>query len=88
MFKQFDGGIDQAMKLGDDKEVKVFHKGSIAMIVQDGGVKLIHDVYYVPSLAHSLLSIGQLASSGYSVLFGEEKCSVVNNVIGETLLKV
>lgn len=36
-------------------------------------VKTLHDVQYVPSLEHNLLSVGQLMVNGYFILFDEMK---------------
>lgn len=36
-------------------------------------VKTLHDVQYVPSLEHNLLSVGQLMVNEYFILFDEMK---------------
>lgn len=43
---------------------------------KSGTNKFIHDVYYVPGLAHNLLSVGQLMNKGYSVLFDGNICEI------------
>ena len=39
-------------------------------------MKLLHDVQFVPTLAHNLLSVGQLMTSGYSVMFDGSSCVI------------
>ena len=46
------------VKLGDNKDIQVEGKGTVAIKTSNGKVKLMHDVQYVPSLAHNLLSVG------------------------------
>ena len=64
------------VKLGDGKEVQVERKGTIAIETSQGNVKLIHKAQYVPTLTHNLLGVGQLLSSGYSVMFEGETCII------------
>ena len=45
------------MLLGDNKQVQVEGRGMIAMCTHQGKKKLLHDVLFVPSLAHNLLSV-------------------------------
>lgn len=79
----FDASAHQAMKLGDSKEVNLEGKevnlegkGSAVSTFQDGAMKSMHNVYYVPKLAHNLLSIGQLIDCSYTALFGDKQSSV------------
>lgn len=57
------------VQLGDDKQVHVEGKGTIEIKTVQGNVKFLYDVQYVPTLAHNLLSVSQLITSGYSVVF-------------------
>lgn len=72
----FDASAQQAMKLGDSKEVNLEGKGSAVSTFQDGAMKSMHNVYYVPKLAHNLLSIGQLIDCSYTALFGDKQSSL------------
>lgn len=60
LFTQLAESLSHVVKLGDDNDMKVNGKGAVTITLQSGALKLIHDVYYVPQLAHNLLSIGQL----------------------------
>lgn len=68
--------MNHKVKLGDDMEVEVLGKGSVLVKMVGGVQKLIHDIKYVPSLDHNLLSIGQLTSSGYKVVFSKNVCRI------------
>lgn len=59
------------MRLGDNKKIQVEGKGTIAIKTSHGNVKLLYDVMLVPSLTHNLLSIRQLMTSEYSILFDD-----------------
>ena len=48
------------VKLGTDKTVDVDGKGVINILTKKGEPKTISEVYYVPSLKHNLISVGQL----------------------------
>lgn len=74
--------------MGDNKDIEVCSKGYMVVCMQDGGVKLIHNVYYVPKLAHNLLSVGQLTRNGFKVMFDEQMCSVVSTESGDHLVDV
>ncbi|KAI0494408.1 hypothetical protein KFK09_024542 [Dendrobium nobile] len=76
LFKEIDMSKKSEVKFGDNNAVQVEGKGSIAVGTNDGKVKLLHDVLYVPKLAHTLLSIGQLIDCGYKVEFDEKACKI------------
>ncbi|KAG6403222.1 hypothetical protein SASPL_135439 [Salvia splendens] len=73
------------VRLGDDKQVPIEGRGTVAIKTIQGDVKLIHDVQYVPSLAHSLLSVGQLMASGYSIVFNNKTCAIADKKSGHTI---
>jgi len=64
-----DISITSQIKLGDDYQNKVLGKGVIFVLTMKGEKKDIHDVYYVPSLRHNLMSVGQMNKNGYRVIF-------------------
>ena len=39
-------------------------------------VKLLHNVQFVPNLAHNLISVDQLLVNGYSVIFDDNLCTI------------
>lgn len=74
--------------MGDNKEIKVKGKGVVALRTQCGEVKLLHNVQFVPNLAHNLLTVSQLLSSGYSVNFYSAACHTLNKKTGRLLVTV
>ncbi|KAG6476259.1 hypothetical protein ZIOFF_065498 [Zingiber officinale] len=70
------------VRLGDNKQIQVEGKGTIAVEISDGKVKLLYNVYFVPSLAHSLLSVGQLMMGGYAIVFDNSLLSVGQLMMG------
>ena len=70
------------MRLGDDKQVHVEGKGIVEIIAVQGNVKLLYDVQYVPTLTHNLLSVDQLMTSGYSVVFDDQTCNIKDKKFG------
>ncbi|PKU80169.1 Retrovirus-related Pol polyprotein from transposon TNT 1-94 [Dendrobium catenatum] len=71
-FKEIVMSKKSEVRFDDNNAVQLDGKGSIAVGTNDGKVKLLHDILYVPKLAHNLLSIGQLINSGYKVEFDEK----------------
>ena len=77
MFKELDESKKGEVRIGDNKLMQVHGKGVIIGIKTDQGiVKLLNDVQYVPNFACYLLSVGQLLWSGYSVLFDNGYCLI------------
>ncbi|KAL6335250.1 hypothetical protein AAG906_029487 [Vitis piasezkii] len=60
LFKELDESHKLKVKLGDDKQVQVEGKGTVAINNGHGNVKLLYNVYFIPSLTQNLLSVGQL----------------------------
>ncbi|KAG6419222.1 hypothetical protein SASPL_121438 [Salvia splendens] len=78
LFKDLDEKQKGEVRLGDDKQVSIEGRGTVAIKTVQGDVKLMQDVQYVPNLAHSLLSVGQLMASGYSIMFDKKTCAIVD----------
>lgn len=88
LFKKLDDNHKHLVKLGDNKEIRVEGRGTMALKTLQGEVKLLHDVQFVPNLPHNLLSVGQLLSSGYSVNFDDAACLIVDKKIGKQVVSV
>lgn len=78
IFETLDESQKQCVRLGDDKEIAVEGRRTVAIKSGDGQVKLLHDVQYVPGLAHNLLSVGQLLARGFAVVFEDNACSIID----------
>lgn len=64
LFENLDESQKIKVRLGDDKEIQVQGKGTVALAATGGRTKLLHNMQYVPVLAYNLLSVGQLLASG------------------------
>ncbi|KAL4317812.1 hypothetical protein GQ457_18G000340 [Hibiscus cannabinus] len=65
--------------------MKVEGKGTFAIKTMQGNVKLLFNVQFVLSLAHNLLSIGQLMTSGYYVMFDGDSCAIRDKKSGQII---
>lgn len=88
LFFSLDENQRHVVRLGDNKEMQVAGKGSVAVITQNGETKLIHNVQFVPNLAHNLLSVGQLVTNVYHLIFENGKCKIVEGKAGIQLMVV
>ena len=48
-------------------------------------MKILQGVQYVPTLAHNLLSVGQLMKGGFSILFGGNACVIIDKKSRQTV---
>ncbi|XP_074299976.1 uncharacterized protein LOC141631169 [Silene latifolia] len=76
LFKDLDESRISKVRLGDDKRLSVEGVGIIAVKTEQGNIKLLHHVQYVPQLAYNLLSVGQLLESGFSLSFDNNSCEI------------
>lgn len=53
-----------------------------------GKVKLLLDIFFVPSLAYNLLSVGQFVAGGYSILFDDASCCIKVNKTSQVIAHV
>ncbi|XP_074298619.1 uncharacterized protein LOC141629535 [Silene latifolia] len=76
LFKDLDESRISKVRLGDDKQLSVEGVGTVAVKTEQGNIKLLHHVQYVPQLAYNLLSVGQLLESGFSLSFDNNSCEI------------
>ncbi|KAL3508849.1 hypothetical protein ACH5RR_028250 [Cinchona calisaya] len=57
------------MKFVNNEKVPILGKGKIRITLKDRSSNFISDVFYVPSIYHNLLSLGQLSEKGYDLHF-------------------
>ena len=88
LFETLDVSKKSEVRLGDNKTVQVDGKGTIAICSSTGKKKLLHDVFFVPSLAHNLLSVGQLMNDGLVVVFDAGQCVIRDKKSGLNLVSV
>ncbi|XP_052886958.1 uncharacterized protein LOC128295429 [Gossypium arboreum] len=71
LFNEIDETFKQKVTLGDNKQIQVEGKANVAVKSSSSNVKLLYDVYYIPSLSQNLLSVRQLMAIGYFIMFDD-----------------
>jgi len=84
-FVSLDENIKSHITLGDGSHQDLAGKGTIATRAKNGFTKFIQDVLYVPGLARSLLSVGQLLQRRYMVKFDENRCLIHDKKKGKLI---
>ncbi|KAL8100917.1 hypothetical protein AgCh_032970 [Apium graveolens] len=67
-FMELNEGITGSVKFGDGSTVKIQGKGSINFKCKNGEERMLHEVYYIPSLYSNIISLGQLSEEGNEVI--------------------
>ena len=70
-FSELDGNVTGAVRFGDGSRVVIRGRGTIIFRCQNGEHRALTDVYYIPQLRSSIISIGQLDERGSEVLIKE-----------------
>ncbi|KAG7640275.1 Zinc finger CCHC-type superfamily [Arabidopsis suecica] len=74
------------IRIGNGGKVVSEGKGDIRVSTNKGD-HVIKDVLYVPELARNLLSVSQMISNGYRVIFEDNKC-VIQDLKGRKILDI
>jgi len=88
LFVEIDEGVLNFVILGDGKAERIKGKGVIIVHAKSGEKRYIHDVLYVPNLAHNLLSVGQLVQKGYQIHFDNNECKVIDKKKNMIMAKI
>ena len=88
IFHVLDKSQKMTVQLGNGKELQVEGKGKVGLETSHGKLKFLHNVQFVPDLDYSLLSVGQLMASGYSILFDNDTCAIKEKQSGQELLSI
>ena len=67
-FSELDDDVTGTVKFGDGSRVAIQGHGTIIFRCQNGEHHVLTDVYYIPQLRSSIISIGQLDEHGSEVL--------------------
>jgi len=78
LFSALDQNVKSQVTLGADSKTFVMGKGGVKIFTKKGEKKTIADVYYVPGMKCSLLSIGQLVQKGCNVFFENDVCTIMD----------
>jgi hypothetical protein len=81
IFFDFDCNFKESVKMGNNSSLSVHGRGRIRIEV-NGIYHVITDVFFVPELKNSLLSIGQLMEKGLVVTMQQGKCKIFHPVKG------
>lgn len=88
LFVNLDESQKVSVRLGNDKEILVEGVGTVCIHSKSGEQKILQGVQFVPGLAHNLLSVGQLLSKGYSVMFNQESCVITDNHTKKLVIEI
>ena len=67
-FSELNGDVTGTVKFGNGSRVAIQGRGTIIFRCQNGEHRALMDVYYIPQLRSSIISIGQLDEHGSNVL--------------------
>nr|KYP32301.1 Retrovirus-related Pol polyprotein from transposon TNT 1-94 [Cajanus cajan] len=62
--------------LADNKPLKIVGKGDVRIKYANGSCWTLRDVRHIPGLKRNLISVGQLDSDGFHIMFGDGKWKV------------
>ncbi|GLJ39906.1 hypothetical protein SUGI_0816070 [Cryptomeria japonica] len=74
------------VNFGDDSKIEMIGVGNVSLKMLDGAQKQIQDVWYVPALAKSLLSVSKITNTEIFAQFDSKVC-VLKNEEGVTIAK-
>ena len=77
IFCKLDSSIKVPVRMGNGAIVKSTGKGTIGVQTKKG-MKYINDVLLVPDLNESLLSVAQMVKNGYSLVFQNNHCTIID----------
>ncbi|KAL4367990.1 hypothetical protein GQ457_05G026520 [Hibiscus cannabinus] len=77
IFTKLDSSIKVPVRMGNGAMVKSTGKGTI-FVQTKKGTKYINDVLLVPDLNESLLSVAQMVRNGYSLVFENNHCTIMD----------
>lgn len=67
-FNKLDENITGQVHFGDGSTVLIRGKGSVLLKCKNGEQRLLHEVYFIPSLRSNIISLGQLAEEGSKIV--------------------
>ena len=75
-FTTLDDSITGKVKFGDDSRIDIKGKGSVVFRFKDGVKKMMSNVYFIPALRSSIISLGQATKSGCEVRMKEDLLNI------------
>ncbi|KAL8134233.1 hypothetical protein AgCh_009329 [Apium graveolens] len=86
-FCNLDENVTGKVRFGDGSTVDIKRKGSIIFVCKNGEKRLLNELYYIPMLRNTIISLGQLSVVVYKVVLNDNFLWV-RNTKGELLMKV
>ena len=80
-FIEMDEKFRRTVKLGNGEKIMVMGKGIIRLKIE-GLTQRIKDVFFIPELKNSLLSIGQLQERGLAIVIKDNCCKIYHPETG------
>jgi hypothetical protein len=62
-FTELDSNVQGSVKFGDASDMEIKGVGSVIFTAESGEHRLLTEVYYIPTLRNSIISLGQLDES-------------------------
>ncbi|XP_073362463.1 uncharacterized protein [Aegilops tauschii subsp. strangulata] len=66
-FAELDAAITGSVRFGDGSVVRIEGRGTVAFSIDGGAQRALMDVYYIPRLKSSVVSLGQLDENGCDI---------------------
>ena len=66
-FTELNEQISGQVSFGDGSTVRIEGKGYVAFVCKNGEVRMLNDVYYIPTLRNNIISLGQLTEEGNKI---------------------
>lgn len=63
-FTMLDETVKGKVRFGDGSQVDIVGKGAITLVGKSREKRLLKDIYYIPSLKHNIISLGQVTENG------------------------
>lgn len=78
-FKEIDETVTGLVRFGDGSTVHIKGKGKIVLKCKNGEEKVMHEVYYIPTLCNNIISLGQWSKREIRLCFMGTSCGFVTN---------
>jgi hypothetical protein len=88
IFSELNPGVLGSVRFGDGSLVEIAGRGTVLFASKDGGHRAFHDVYHIPRLRSSILSIGQLDEHGCKIEIEDGILLMWDRATRELLAKV
>ncbi|KAL8107160.1 hypothetical protein AgCh_023822 [Apium graveolens] len=66
-FDKLDKSVVGHVKFGDGSVVQIEGKGCISLKFKNGKIRILDEVYFIPSLRSNIISLGHFAEEGYNI---------------------